>query len=105
MLVFEEDKLNQDDEKEATKFLTNRTYKQKTIITNISSEVIECEILRQIPEGSIPVYPEEYKIIEPIYVCSYQSYILEQSFYFPEEGIFKQCPASASVNDLVIAKS
>ena len=54
-MTFEADKVNKDDEKEPTKFLTNRTYLQKTIITNISSDKITCEILMQIPEGSIPV--------------------------------------------------
>ena len=103
-MVFEEDKINNDDEKEPTKFLTNRTYTQKTIVTNISSEKINCEILMQIPEGSIPVNSDEYKIIETATISSYQSKIFQQSFYFPEEGIFKQYPASASINDLVIAK-
>ena len=61
-MVFEEDKKNKNEEKEPTKFLTNRTYIQKTIITNISSENINCEILMQIPEGSIPVDSDEYKL-------------------------------------------
>ena len=104
-MVFEEDKKNEDDEKEPTKFLTNRTYIQKTIVTNISSENINCEILMQIPEGSIPVDSDEYKIIETANISSYKSEIFEQSFYFPQEGMFKQYPASASINDLVIAKS
>ena len=104
-MVFEEDKKNEDDEKEPTKFLTNRTYIQKTIVTNISSENINCEILMQIPEGSIPVDSDEYKIIETANISSYKSEIFEQSFYFPHEGMFKQYPASASINDLVIAKS
>ena len=63
-MIFEDDKSNKDDEKEITKFLINRTYIQKTIVTNISSENINCEILMQIPEGSIPVDSDEYKIIE-----------------------------------------
>ena len=104
-MVFEEDKLNKDDDREPTKFLTNRTYIQKIIITNISSENINCEILMQVPEGSIPVDSDEYKLIETVNLNSYQSHIIEQSFYFPQEGIFKQYPASASINDLVIAKS
>ena len=103
-MVFEEDKINNDDEKEPTKFLTNRTYIQKTIVTNISSENINCEILMQIPEGSIPVDSDEYKIIETANISSYKSEIFEQKFYFPQEGMFKQYPASASINDLVIAK-
>ena len=104
-MVFEDDKSNKDDEKEITKFLINRTYIQKTIVTNISSENINCEILMQIPEGSIPVDSDEYKIIETANINSYKSEIFEQKFYFPQEGIFKQYPASASINDLVIAKS
>ena len=59
----------------------------------------------QIPEGSIPVESEEYKVIETANINSYQSIVFEQKFYFPEEGSFKQYPASASINDLVIAKS
>ena len=104
-MVFEEDKNNNDEEKEPTKFLTNRTYIQKTIVTNISSENINCEILVQIPEGSIPVDSDEYKIIETANISSYKSEIFEQKFYFPQGGMFKQYPASASINDLVIAKS
>lgn len=104
-MVFEEDKINKNDEKEPNKFLTNRTYIQKTIVTNISSENINCEILMQIPEGSIPVDSEEYKIIETANISSYKSEIFEQKFYFPQEGKFKQYPASASINDLVIAKA
>jgi len=103
-MVFEDDKNNKE-EKEPSKFLTNRTYKQKTIVTNISSENINCEILMQIPEGSIPVNSDEYKIIETANIKSYKSEIFEQKFYFPQEGLFKQYPASASINDLVIAKS
>ena len=57
-MTFEADKVNKDDEKEPTKFLTNRTHLQKTIITNISSDKITCEILMQIPEGSLPVDSE-----------------------------------------------
>ena len=104
-MVFEADNVNKDDEKEPTKFLTNRTYLQKTIVTNISPDRITCEILMQIPEGSIPVDSDEYKIIETAEINSYISVFYEQKFYFPEEGNFKQYPPSASINDLVIAKS
>jgi len=104
-MVFEADKINKDDEKEPTKFLTNRTYLQRTIVTNISPDNITCEILMQIPEGSIPVDSEEYKIIETANISNYKSIVFEQKFYFPEEGTFKQYPSSASINDLVIAKS
>ena len=104
-MVFEEDKNEKNEEKEPNIFLTNRTYIQKTIVTNISSENINCEILMQIPEGSIPVGSDEYKIIETVFINSYKSEIFEQKFYFPQEGIFKQYPASASTNNLVIAKA
>ena len=57
-MTFEADKVNKDDEKEPTKFLTNRTYLQKPIIKNIYSIKITCEILIEIPEGSLPVDSE-----------------------------------------------
>ena len=59
----------------------------------------------QIPEGSIPVESDEYKIIETTDISSFKSKIFTQKFYFPKEGIFKQYPAIASINDLVIAKA
>ena len=104
-MVSEANKSGKEEEKEPTKFLTNRTYEQQTIVTNISPDNITCEVLIQIPEGSIPVQSEEYKVIETAKISSYKSIVYRQKFYFPEEGTFKQYPASASINDLVIAKS
>ena len=103
-MVYEDDK-NINEEKEPIKFLVGKTYLQKTYVTNISPDNIICEILIQIPEGSLPIKSDEYKIIETSNINSYKSVIFEQKFYFPEEGIFKQYPASASINNLVIAKS
>ena len=104
-MAFENNNKRSEEENEVTKFLTGRTYVLKTIVTNISPDDITCEILMQIPEGSIPVNSDEYKIIETANISSYKSEIFEQKFYFPEEGVFKQYPSSASVNDFVIAKS
>ena len=104
-MVFEADKVNKSDEKEPTKFLTNRIYLQKTIVTNISPDDITCEILMNIPEGSFPIDSDEYKIIETANIQNYKSIVFEQKFYFPQEGTFKVYPASASINGLVIAKS
>lgn len=103
-MVFEADKADDKNENEPTKFLTNRTYLLRTIVTNISPDRINCEILMQIPEGSIPVDSDEYKIIETANIRSYQTQFFEQKFYFPEEGTFKLYPSSASINNLVIAK-
>ena len=103
-MIFEKNAKNEE-ENEQSKLLTNRTYLLKTIVTNISPETINCEILMQIPEGSIPVDSDEYKIIENANINSYKSVVFEQKFYFPEEGIFKLYPSSASINNLVIAKS
>ena len=104
-MVFEADKANKSDEKEPTKFLINRTYLQKTIVTNISPDDITCEILMNIPEGSLPIDSDEYKIIETANIKNYKSVVFEQKFYFPQEGTFKVYPASASINGLIIAKS
>ena len=104
-IFFEEDKNDKNNQKECDKFLINKIYIQKTVVSNISSENITCEVLMHIPEGSIPIEPNEYKIIETADIDGYSSKIFEQKFYFPQIGIFNQYPASASINDLVIAKS
>ena len=100
-----EDNRQDKEENEVTKFLTGRRYLLKTIVTNISPDNIICEVLMQIPDGSIPVNSDEYKIIETANISSYKSIIFKQKFYFPEEGVFKQYPSTASINNLVIAKS
>ena len=95
---------NEDEDEEPEKYLINKTYIQKTIVTNISNKPINCEILIQIPEGSLPIDSLEYTIIENIYVDKFKSVILSQKFYFPHEGKFKCFPSTASFDDLVIAK-
>ena len=92
------------DEEEPEKYLINKIYLQKIIVTNISNKPINCEILMQIPEGSIPIESLEYTIIENINIQKFKSVIFKQKFYFPSIGKFKQFPISASNDDLVIAK-
>ena len=111
MQIIVEEKKEEEEEKEEVeenkidKYLIDKIYKMKTIITNISSNDTDCEVLINIPEGTIPIKPEDYKSIYNINIKSYKSKIFENLFYFPKEGIFKQYPASISINDLVVAKS
>ena len=97
--------IESNEEEEPEKYLINKTYIQKIIVTNISNKSINCEILMQIPEGSIPIESLEYTIIENINIEKYKSVIFQQKFYFPSIGKFKQFPISASNDDLVITKS
>ena len=77
----------------------------KTVITNISKKKVVCEVLIPLPEGSLPIKSDEYKSISTITIKPYKSFIIDNKFYFPEEGTYKQYPASVSINNLVIAKS
>ena len=94
-----------EDEKEIEKYFTEQIYNMKTVITNISMDKVVCEVLIPLPEGSLPFKSDEYKYISTITIKPYKSFIIDNKFYFPEEGTFKQYPASVSINNLVIAKS
>ena len=94
-----------EDEKEYENYFTEKIYNMKTVITNISMDKIICEVLIPIPEGSLPFKSDEYKYISTITIKPYKSFIINNKFYFPEEGTYKQYPASVSINNLVIAKS
>ena len=94
-----------EDEKEIGKYFTEQIYNMKTVITNISMDKVVCEVLIPLPEGSLPFKSDEYKYISTITIKPYKSFIIDNKFYFPEEGTFKQYPASVSINNLVIAKS
>ena len=95
----------EEEDKEPTKYLINTPYLQKTIITNISNKQLLCELLMQIPEGAVPLYSDEYTIIQTSTLNKFQSLIFSQKFYFPLPGKFIQYPSSASINDFVVSKS
>jgi hypothetical protein len=94
-----------EDEKEMDKYFTEQIYNMKTVITNISMNKVVCEVLIPLPQGSLPFKSDEYKYISTITIKPYKSHIINNKFYFPEEGTFKQYPASVSINNLVVAKS
>lgn len=100
-------RLNEDieDKEDAIKeYLVNRIYEHKTIVTNITSEKIDFELLIQIPEGSIPVKKNEYiearnSSLNNFFTDCYKSY-----FYFPQVGTYTQTGPSVSVDGKVISK-
>ena len=102
--TFKDEDSDEDEDEEPEEYFINKTYIQKTIVTNISNKPINCEILMQIPEGSLPIESLEYTIIENLFIDKFKSVILNQKFYFPYEGKFKCFPSTASFNDSVIAK-
>ena len=86
-------------------YLTNTAYTIKTIITNISNKTINCELLMQIPEGSLPLCNSNYTQIQQITIHRFQSLSYTQTFYFPLIGTYTQYPSSASINGKIIAKA
>ena len=86
-------------------FLVNKVYRGQAIITNVSSQKLDCDVLLQIPQSSLPIGKTLYQRSYPLSLESYATRKLEYEFYFPEPGKFAHFPVNVSVNSVVIAKS
>lgn len=99
---------HQDDrENDIEEFLTNHIYISRTIITNVSPNKLEFDVLLQIPEGALPIgkspYQKSYSLSLDGYTTSPSK--LEHKFYFPQPGKFVHFPANVSINSVVVAKA
>jgi len=92
-----------DQEDQIEEYIVNKVYSHKTILTNITSEKIEYELLIQIPQGSIPVHNSDYIKTVNESLDKFFTKSCMVSFYFPQEGDFVQAPPSVSLNGVVVA--
>ncbi|CAI2378280.1 unnamed protein product [Moneuplotes crassus] len=88
-----------------TEFLVNKVYQIETIITNVSSEIKEFQILWQIPEGSLPLGRTNYQKSENKSLNSYSTTTFSYYFYFPSSGKFSQFPANITIDNKVVARA
>lgn len=97
--------LKSEQDTQIEEFIINHIYSSQVIITSISSNVLEFDVLVQIPEGSIPLSRSTYLKSFPVTLASYTTTKIEIYFYFPAVGKFTQYPASVSINGVVVAKA
>merc|ERR1719204_1019059 len=82
--------------------LTQKIYGCRIVITNVSSQKYNVEVLPQIPTGSVPVMSGFRTKNQIVILKPYQTTKVEYFFYFPIPGDFVQYPAHVNKNGVVL---
>lgn len=69
---------NDDEEAVPTEFLINTPYSCEVIMTNVSPNVKEFNMLYQIPVGSLPIFKTKYMMSKPFKL---QPYTTERTYF------------------------
>jgi hypothetical protein len=75
-----------DDDAIPGEFLINVPYECEVIMTNVSPESLEYNLLYQIPIGSMPIKRTKFMKSQPLNLASYSTERLTFQFYFPQTG-------------------
>ncbi len=84
-------------------FLSCVVYGCQVTVTNPTSTPHNIELLRQVPEGSIPIASGRYTKSERMRLEPYSTATIEYHFYFPEPGAFKHYPVHVSEEGALLA--
>merc|ERR1719204_3014238 len=82
--------------------ITQKIYGCRVVITNVSSQKYNVEVLAQIPTGSVPVRSGFRTKNQIVTLQPYQTTKVEYFFYFPIPGDFVQYPAHVNKNGVVL---
>lgn len=84
-------------------FLTGEVYGCQVTFTNPTSSPRRIDVLRQIPEGALPVESGRYTKSTPMGLEPYSTARQEYFFYFPEAGSFVHFPVHVSEEGALVA--
>ncbi|MCC6694784.1 MAG: hypothetical protein IT365_04040, partial [Candidatus Hydrogenedentes bacterium] len=84
-------------------FLSGVVYGCQVTVTNPTSTPHQIEVLRQVPEGAIPVAGGRYTKSERMNLEPYSTVALEYDFYFPKPGDFAHYPVHVSEEGALLA--
>lgn len=84
-------------------FLTGVVYGCQIAVTNPTSTPHQIEVLRQVPQGALPVRSGRYTKSERMAMAPYSTVRVEYHFYFPEAGDFGHYPAHVSQDGVLLA--
>ncbi|KAL4086729.1 hypothetical protein PRIC1_013790 [Phytophthora ramorum] len=89
----------------STELLVNKVYTTSVTLSNIGSDhLTNVNLLLQIPQGALPMGSSGFYTINEIgSVAPNHTNEFVFSYYFPEEGLFSQYPARASIEGVVVA--
>lgn len=95
---------SEDDDAVPSEFLVNVPYECEVIMTNVSPENIEFNLLYQVPIGSMPIRTTKFMKCLPLSLSSYSTARQNFHFYFPQDGKFSHYPSNVSINEKVTAR-
>merc|ERR550517_1392220 len=81
---------------------TQKVYGCRVVVTNVSSQKYEVEVLTQIPVGSIPVMGGHKTRNQIVALEPFQTTVVPYYFYFPEAGNFTHWPAHVNMNGKIL---
>jgi len=85
-----------------TNLHTQKVYGCRIVVTNVSSQKYEVEVLTQIPVGSIPVKGGHKTRNQIVSLDPFQTTVVPYYFYFPEAGNFSHWPAHVNMNGKIL---
>ena len=89
-------------EKEVVEYIKGNVYHSRIVVTNSTTTKLNLNILREIPQGALPVSSKDYFKIENVDISSFSTKVIEFDFYFPATGQFTVYPATVIYNDKIV---
>lgn len=103
-VVFEEhDDGLREYEKEVNEYIKGKIYNSRIVVTNSTTTSLNLNILREIPQGSLPVSNRDYFKIENMVIESFSTKLVEFDFYFPNAGNFTVYPATVICDGKIVS--
>ena len=93
------------DNKSLVSLARQNLYECKLVLTNITPDRAELEVLTILPEGSMPILPPLSMKNNILTLNGYSTNVINYSFYFPNSGKFDFIPASISEQGKVISSA
>jgi len=84
------------------KMHTQKVYGCRVVVTNVSSQTYEVEVLTQIPQGAIPVRGGHKTRNQIVALKPFDTTVVTYYFYFPTSGRFGHWPAHVNSNGKIL---
>lgn len=85
-----------------TNLHTQKVYGCRVVVTNVSSQNYEVEVLTQIPTGAIPVMKGHKTRNQIVKLAPFQTTVVPYYFYFAAAGSFTHWPAHVNMNGKIL---
>ena len=86
-------------------FVVGTAYSGQIVVSNPTEKKQRIDLFWQIPAGSVPLSNTQRSSSQTMMLEPYAVQFVSYAFYFPQSGIYKQYPATASSDGVLIAKA